>query len=392
MTSLEARRSPRLRRARGTGFHLFAALTFCATAHAAAFQAFRDPESGELDLSEWLLDRKGFLPVPIVVTEPAVGYGGGIAFAFFRESLRTTAERRADGPAAPPDVFGGAIAGTENGTRFAGGGGLFSFDDDRWRYRGGVGWTDARLDFYGVGGDLPGGARKIGYQLEGWMSMQQALYRVGESRNWFALRWFYLDFASRAVRENDAAVLPENELETRNSGFGPSWEFDSRDNVFTPRKGVHAGIDALFYREAIGSDRDFETWRAHLFGFFPAGERWIVGVRVDGRVASGDVPFYQLPFVDLRGIPLGRYQDERAAVLESELRFRVAGRWELVGFAGVGRAWGRRVELGDAGDQPAGGVGFRYEIARRLGLWAGVDVAWGPEESALYFQAGHAWR
>ena len=32
---------------------------------------FVDPEDGKLDASEWLLEKKGFLPVPIIITEPA---------------------------------------------------------------------------------------------------------------------------------------------------------------------------------------------------------------------------------------------------------------------------------------------------------------------------------
>ena len=34
---------------------------------------FTDPEDGALDASEWLLEKKGFLPVPTIITEPAVG-------------------------------------------------------------------------------------------------------------------------------------------------------------------------------------------------------------------------------------------------------------------------------------------------------------------------------
>ena len=37
---------------------------------------FTDPEDGAFDASEWLLDRRGLLPVPIIITEPAIGYGG----------------------------------------------------------------------------------------------------------------------------------------------------------------------------------------------------------------------------------------------------------------------------------------------------------------------------
>jgi hypothetical protein len=38
---------------------------------------FFDPEDGQFDLSYFLENPRGFLPIPIVVTEPAIGYGGG---------------------------------------------------------------------------------------------------------------------------------------------------------------------------------------------------------------------------------------------------------------------------------------------------------------------------
>jgi len=42
-----------------------------------------DPKDGKFDAGDWLLHHRGFLPVPIIVTEPAVGYGGGAALLFF---------------------------------------------------------------------------------------------------------------------------------------------------------------------------------------------------------------------------------------------------------------------------------------------------------------------
>jgi hypothetical protein len=38
------------------------------------------------------------------------------------------------------------------------------------------------------------------------------------------------------------------------------------------------------------------------------------------------------------------------------------------------------------------GAGFRYLVARRLGIYAGLDLARGPEDTVLYIQAGSAWR
>ena len=45
---------------------------------------FFDPEDGQLDLSYFLENPRGFLPIPIVITEPAIGYGGGLAGMFLR--------------------------------------------------------------------------------------------------------------------------------------------------------------------------------------------------------------------------------------------------------------------------------------------------------------------
>src|SRR5262245_60098045 len=45
---------------------------------------FRDPQDGQIDLSSFLATPRRFLPIPLVVTEPAVGYGGGLAAMFVR--------------------------------------------------------------------------------------------------------------------------------------------------------------------------------------------------------------------------------------------------------------------------------------------------------------------
>src|SRR5689334_5905709 len=45
---------------------------------------FFDPSDNQLDLSYFLENPRGFLPVPILITEPAVGSGGGAIGLFLR--------------------------------------------------------------------------------------------------------------------------------------------------------------------------------------------------------------------------------------------------------------------------------------------------------------------
>jgi hypothetical protein len=58
------------------------------------FDKFIDPTDGQFDTSGWLIDNKGFLPVPIIITEPAVGPGLGLAGVFFRKSIKKKGNRR----------------------------------------------------------------------------------------------------------------------------------------------------------------------------------------------------------------------------------------------------------------------------------------------------------
>ena len=345
-----------------------------------ALAQFTDPEDGAFDASEWLIDRKGFLPVPILITEPAVGYGGGAALLWFRESIR---ER--SGPAAgrgrlsPPDIYGAALAATENGTTLAGAFAMVTFAEERWRYRGGVGRPDINLDFYGAGIEDV----KIGYNLEGWASTQQLQRRIGESENFIGARWIWLDLEARFDPARPEPVLPPGGRAVRSSGLGVNLEHDSRDSFFTPSRGWKGFLEAMLYSPDFGSDEEYETYRAHFFGYFPLSEKFIVGARLDMRAARGNVPFYQLPYIELRGIPALRYQGEETAVAEVELRWNATPRWAIVAFAGSGHA---------EESASAWGAGFRYLLARRLGMYMGVDIARGPEETAFYIQAGSAWR
>ena len=351
---------------------------------------FIDPQDGAFDVSEWLLDRRGFLPVPIIITEPAIGYGCGAALLFFRESIRQRSV--GGGRLTPPDIYGVALAATENDTTLAGAFGMNTFSNEYWRWRGGVGRPDINIDFYGAGGDIDTGDLKIGYNLEGWISTQQIMRRLGESENFVGGRWIYFDLQARFDAPQAPPQVNSDARAATSSGLGLFFEHDSRDNFFTASRGWKGYVESMFYSPDFGSDRKYETYRANAFGYTPLGEQFVLGGRVDARASRGDVPFYQLPYIDMRGIPVARYQDENVALVEAELRWNATPRWALLAFAGTGRTWGTSTSFDEADSASAWGLGFRRLVARRLGLYMGIDVASGPEETAFYIQAGSAWR
>jgi hemolysin activation/secretion protein len=114
-------------------------------------------------------------------------------------------------------------------------------------------------------------------------------------------------------------------------------------------------------------------------------------VRADVAASFGDEPFYLRPFISLRGAPIMRYQGEEIAQLEAELRWQLWKRWSVVGFVGAGATWNNLERLDNSRSIITGGTGFRYELARKYGIHAGLDVAFSPHDAAIYVQIGSAW-
>ena len=79
-------------------------------------------------------------------------------------------------------------------------------------------------------------------------------------------------------------------------------------------------------------------------------------------------------------------------LVETQWDFKVYKRWSLDVFTGTGKAFTSFSEFGPATWVYNYGVGFRYEIARALGIHAGLDFAWSNNgEFAFYVIFGSAW-
>lgn len=348
---------------------------------------FTDPEDGAFDVSEHLLQHRGALPVPIVITEPAVGAGGGAALLYFRESIAgAMAQSRARGePMAPPDIGGLMAFKTSNGSQGVGGGYFGTLDGDRFRYLAALGRVDLNLDYYGPG-DRP---RR--FALEAPLLLAQGLVRLGTSDWLIGARYLYVGTSARFEGDLPPDVA-DRALDAHIGRASLVVDLDSRDNLFTPGAGSYVEVDIGVARPGLGSSSSFDSLLARGYHYLPLGRASVLGLRADGKFSSGDVPFYVRPFVSLRGVPALRYQGQHAVVGEVELRHDLNGRWSVLGFAGAGKAYGGRVAWADADTVVAGGAGVRYLIARKLGLYMGLDVARGPEDSVVYLQVGSAWR
>jgi hypothetical protein len=129
-----------------------------------------------------------------------------------------------------------------------------------------------------------------------------------------------------------------------------------------PTRGVLAELALWRFDTSIGGDYDYWNWKAKALYFHPLSERWTLGLRLDLSGVDGRPPFFAYPFVKLRGIPALRYQDEMAGAAEAEVRYRVAPRWEVTAFAGLGYTSDRIKLFENPGSIYNYGLGGRYNV------------------------------
>jgi hypothetical protein len=341
---------------------------------------FKDPTDGQFDTSEWLLNKRGFLPVPIIITEPAVGYGGGAALLFFHSSEKDEEKRASDEPLGlPPGVSAVFGSATENGTWAAGAAHFGTWKQDHIRFTGGGGYGSVNLDFYVDD-------RPVGFNIEGGLIYLRGEFRIPNTNLFLGAAYQFSKVD--ALRQSGPPLLPD-EVNREIGGVGLMVHWDTRNSIFTPDEGQDLRVGASFNAPAFGGDSMWQQLGYKLHSYHSIRKRLTASLRFDGNAVWGDVPFYAQPFVVLRGIPAMRYQGEAAGEGEIDLRLRVWRRWSLVGFVGLG--WTAGSTSGDDGPYPAGGGGIRYLLARRLGMQVGIDVARGPEDTAFYIIVGNAW-
>jgi len=334
------------------------------------------------------------LPLPIFITEPAIGEGLGASLIYFHheeqsenprvstaQEIGKTAERSKPPPTAT-GIFGFY---TNEDSAALGIGHSNSFEDDNYRLLAAA--ADTRINSRLYLGDLP-----LGFTLEGTLLYSQLKRRLGRAGAFAGLSLLYLDaetrFATAGFGLEDRDLLESGFVD---AGLGLSLSYDIRDNTLLPSSGLLAEVTSWHHGDGIGGDFDYRKHKVKGLYYLGFADRYVLGLRLDASTASGGVPFFAAPYVSLRGIPALRYQGKTAGAFEIEVRRLFGERWSVALFTGSGFVE-KGFEFGETEDEINNfGTGVRYLVLPQQDAWVGLDVARGPEDTAWYVQMGSSW-
>ncbi|MDS9466833.1 hypothetical protein RGQ15_04445 [Paracoccus sp. MBLB3053] len=364
---------------------LISELTFAAPAKAFDFSIFVDPEDNYIDASAFLA-RGGFVPVPVIITEPAVDGGFGVIGQFVG-----TPQGPGDQP--PRTMIG--LARTGNGSTAGGIMRSGNLREGDVRYKMGLGKANMTVPIFPFGLD-----QSIDYSNKNLATFASARMRLGDSDFWAGPRLVYRRTDLSLGADAELGPIASRVRDVINDLFdskqyvalGASLHYDTRNNPISPTNGINAVFKYDLYDDAFGSDADFGIGQFAVASFTEFGDEWSFGVLSKYKWTSGDNPFFTSPSVDLRGVQSGRYAGDAAYSTEIQLRKQITDRWAAVAFGGYGETRVTDSRLYEAEDDIwTYGAGVRYRLARQIGLDVGLDLAMGPEDSIFYIQFGHAW-
>ncbi|WP_107685530.1 BamA/TamA family outer membrane protein [Niastella koreensis] len=355
--------------------------------------SIKDSSDHAFDFSDWIINANGFVPIPYIITEPALGgFGGALLPVFIKKN--------------PPyyDSVKGKLKITPVAPNITGGIGVYTLNDtwvlaafrsgtlvkQRIKYTVGAAYADVNMSFYKTFEQF--GEKKLAFNIKALPVLLQASKRISKS-NWYAgFKYLFLKADTKYVGDTSVLNLAKSmELSKIISQMGLLVELDNRDNIFTPFKGMKVHTDVNRADKFLGSDYEFWRINYYMYAYQMIIPSITAGFRLDGQQSFGEPPFYMLPYVDMRGIPIYRYQGNADILSELEFRWDFTRRWSAMLFGGAGKAFDEWSEFGNTNWITSYGTGFRYLLARKFKLRVGVDVAHGPDTWAYYIVFGSNW-
>lgn len=184
----------------------------------------------------------------------------------------------------------------------------------------------------------------------------------------------------------------ENPVTTA-TGIGLLVEYDSRDVIGNPYRGIYVGVKASWRPKPLSSlDRSLWRVEATVSGYQPLWKGSVLACELYGDFNSPHTPWSLKAKLGgsqrMRGYYLGRYNDNDLLTLQVELRQRIWRRIGCVVWGGAGNVFPSIDRFRWDRTLPNYGAGLRWEFKKRVNIR--VDYGFGRKTSGILFNLNEA--
>jgi len=343
------------------------------SAHAVA----PDLREDELKLK---LQKGDFVIVPVPISNPTLDTGLVVGGAYFYPQSEQQKKVQ------PASMTAAAAMYTSNDSAMFGLGHQSYWDQDTWRLGGAIGYANLKLSL--LTPVDPGTGPSVNWNIRGNLAFARLSRKI--LGDWYVgVSGRFVNFEQSIGSSDDTNPFDQAE-ETKTAGFGLIAEYDSRDMPMNSYSGRLFQFGALFNDEAFGSDVSYQSYKIAYRSYYELSVPVVLAWEVQACHKSGAAPLWDLCTVKLRGFAATDYLSVSSASGQFEARWRMTGRWGLVGFAGVGYSRDNFSQTNDREPIPSYGIGVRFMVLKAKRINLRLDFARSTDSEAIYLSVGEA--
>ena len=334
-----------------------------------------------------VVKRHTFFPAPIIYFSPETNWGFGVA------GLLTFRPKNVSMEASPSQLaLGGAY--TLNKQLLSYLNYQLFFKEDLFKLYGELGYYRYNYFFYGIGNENTNPDGEL-FDVNYPRIRINALKQVRPNL-FLGLRYWMEDYLVKKVEpdgrldNNDITGSGGNFL----SGLGVVANYDTRDKIFFPSKGLY--IESVLFANGkfLGSPFNFQKFYLDASTYIPTKWNQILALNFYSEFTAGETPFNQLALMGgnkkMRGYYEGRFRDNHIMVLQAEYRIPIWWRIGINLFGSYGSVANNFSEFGDGYWRFVGGGGLRININKKETVNLRIDAGFGKNTSGYYFTVGEA--
>lgn len=326
---------------------------------------------------------------PVIVKSPEYLWGAGVAGTYFFKLFQDSTTRTSN-------IKNVTFYTLRNQLVFASDGTVY-FPNEKYIFHMLVSFSHFPDRFWGLGNTTPT-SNEENYSITQYNIYPQILRKV-VSDFYLGVSYEFQNVYDFDYNHDGTSLFDTEDITGRQggkiSGAGLLVTWDSRNNAFSPSKGLYVQYYFGFYRDFIGSDFNFNIRNLDVRKYFPLRRDWVLAFQFNLISTTGNTPIRDLASIGsssyMRGYYDGRFTDYNMIALQSELRVPVSTRWGFTVFGGIGR-------VGDSFDdvfhwdniKPSLGIGLRYALRPKEKLNLRVDAGFGKDSQGTYINIGEA--
>jgi len=329
------------------------------------------------------------IAIPLVFFSPetnwAFGGGGVYTFRFKNESLDTR-----------PSQIQAGFAYTLNKQILSYLPFQLFLKNEKYKLYGELGYYRYSYFFFGIGADQLDNTGEL-YGVNFPRLRLNALQQVKKDL-FVGLRYWMDDFDISFAE--DGGILESNEITGKNggtvSGLGLVANYDTRDALFYPTKGVLVETVLLRNDNFLGSDFEFSKIIIDIAKYISWNEKYILALNLYNENTLGEAPFNHLALMGgnkkMRGYYEGRFRDNHYLLTQAEFRFPIYKRFGAVLFGAYGMISEDWKNLEKENFKYTLGAGLRFVLSKKDHINIRVDVGYGEggESPQFYVTVGEA--